>query len=80
MKIRTTAARVIRIKLIKPSMLEVGDTFHGTYPALATKGMALIPILNSSELDAMTAHWEFAFSPSVFNQRVVELNYRLIQA
>ena len=35
-----------------------GDTLHGTYPALATQGQAMIPILNSLGLDAMTAHAE----------------------
>ena len=53
---------------------DCGDTIHGTYPALDTQGQALIPILNSLELDAMTAHWGFAFGPKVFNQRVAELN------
>ncbi|MHB8131845.1 MAG: bifunctional metallophosphatase/5'-nucleotidase [Mobilitalea sp.] len=38
----------------------------------------MIPILNSLGLDAMTAHWEFAFGPSVFNQRVAELNYPML--
>jgi 2',3'-cyclic-nucleotide 2'-phosphodiesterase (5'-nucleotidase family) len=55
-----------------------GDTIHGTYPALKTQGQALIPILNSLGLDAMTAHWEFAYGPKVFNQRVAELNYPML--
>ena len=57
---------------------DCGDTIHGTYPALDTQGQALIPILNSLGLDAMTAHWEFAFGPTVFNQRVAELNYPML--
>jgi len=57
---------------------DCGDTLHGTYPALATQGQAMIPILNSLELDAMTAHWEFAYGPTVFNQRVAELNYPML--
>ena len=40
-----------------------GDTFHGTYPALKTQGEAMIPVLNALGLDAMTAHWEFAYGP-----------------
>ncbi len=55
-----------------------GDTFHGTYPALITEGRALIPILNSLGLDAMTAHWEFAYGPKVFHQLVAELNYPML--
>ncbi|MFA5972449.1 MAG: bifunctional metallophosphatase/5'-nucleotidase [Lentimicrobiaceae bacterium] len=57
---------------------DCGDTLHGTYPALVTQGQAMIPILNSLGLDAMTAHWEFAYGPKVFNQRVAELNYPML--
>ena len=55
-----------------------GDTLHGTYPALATQGKAMIPILNSLGIDAMTAHWEFAFEPTTFNKRVSEINYPML--
>ena len=57
---------------------DCGDTMHGTYPALDTQGKAMIPVLNSLGLDAMTAHWEFAYGPKVFNQRVAELNYPML--
>lgn len=50
-----------------------GDTLHGTYPALATQGKAMIPILNALGIDAMSAHWEFAFDQNTFNQRLAEL-------
>lgn len=57
---------------------DCGDTLHGTYPAHDTQGKAMISILNSLGIDAMTAHWEFAFGPTVFNQRVAELNYPML--
>jgi len=57
---------------------DCGDTMHGTYPALDTQGKAMIPVLNSLGLDAMTAHWEFAYGPKVFKQRVAELNYPML--
>ena len=57
---------------------DCGDTFHGTFPAMVTQGQAMIPILNSLGLDAMTAHWEFAFGPAIFNQRVAKLNYPML--
>ena len=57
---------------------DCGDTLHGTYPAVDTQGKAMIPVLNSLGLDAMTAHWEFAYGPAVFNQRVAELNYPML--
>lgn len=41
--------------------LDNGDTFHGTMPAVQTAGEALVPPLAALALDAMTAHWEFAY-------------------
>lgn len=55
-----------------------GDTIHGTHPALDTQGKAMVPILNSLGLDAMTAHWEFAYGPKMFQQRVAELHYPML--
>ena len=57
---------------------DCGDTLHGTYPAQKTQGEALIPILNSLGLDAMTAHWEFAYGPEIFRQRAAQLNYPML--
>jgi len=57
---------------------DCGDTLHGTYPALDTQGQAMIPILNSLGLDAMTAHWEFAYGPTVLKRRLAELNYPML--
>ena len=46
--------------------LDNGDTIHGTFPAVNSKGHALVPILNELDLDAMTAHWEFAYGPNKY--------------
>ncbi len=74
------AALVKQIRSDSPDCLfcDSGDTFQGTFPAQETQGEALIPILNSMGIDAMTAHWEFAYSPEVFQQRVAELNYPML--
>lgn len=58
--------------------LDNGDTLHGTYPAMASKGEALIPLLNAFELDAMTAHWEFAWGPAHFRELVSRLKYPML--
>lgn len=55
-----------------------GDTFHGTYPAVQTKGAALAPVLNALRPDAMTAHWEFAYTPKVFKDLTRQLNYPML--
>lgn len=57
---------------------DCGDTLHGTYPALNTQGQALIPVLNSLGLHAMTAHWEFAYSPKVFQELTTKLTYPML--
>ncbi len=57
---------------------DCGDTFHGTYPALDTRGAALIPVLNALGLDAMTAHWEFAFGPGTFKELAADLSYPML--
>jgi 2',3'-cyclic-nucleotide 2'-phosphodiesterase (5'-nucleotidase family) len=38
----------------------------------------LIPILNALGLDAMTAHWEFAYGPATLKQRAAELCYPIL--
>ena len=57
---------------------DCGDTLHGTHPAQMTQGEALIPILNSLGLDAMTAPWEFAYGPETFKQCAAKLNYPML--
>lgn len=55
--------------------LDNGDTVHGTFAAVNSKGKALVPILNALVLDAMTAHWEFAYGPDHFKSLVAKLNF-----
>jgi 2',3'-cyclic-nucleotide 2'-phosphodiesterase (5'-nucleotidase family) len=57
---------------------DCGDTLQGTYPVQKTQGEALVPILNALHLDAMTAHWEFAYGPKTFKQRAAQLNYPML--
>ena len=58
--------------------LDNGDTFHGTYPAISSRGEALIPLVNALELDAMTAHWEFAWGPEHFQDLAARLNHPVL--
>jgi 2',3'-cyclic-nucleotide 2'-phosphodiesterase (5'-nucleotidase family) len=58
--------------------LDNGDTFHGTYPAVSSKGEALVPLANALGLDAMTAHWEFAWGPDHFRDLVTRLTYPML--
>lgn len=58
--------------------LDNGDTLHGTYEAVESKGAALIPLLNSLKLDAMTFHWDIAYGPKVLKEREKELAYPIL--
>ena len=58
--------------------LDNGDTFHGTYPAMSSRGDALVPLVNALKLDAMTAHWEFAWGPQHFMELVSRPNHPML--
>ncbi len=58
--------------------LDCGDTFHGTYPAVASKGEVMVPVLNELGLAAMTAHWEFAYGPEQFRKLTEMLNFPML--
>ena len=58
--------------------LDNGDTIHGTFPAVNSKGNCLIPILNEMAFDAMTAHWEFAYGPDHFKELSSKLVYPVL--
>ncbi|UCH37998.1 MAG: 5'-nucleotidase C-terminal domain-containing protein [Candidatus Bathyarchaeota archaeon] len=58
--------------------LDNGDTLHGTFPSVNSKGKSMVPILNALAFDAMTAHWEFAYGPTQFNQIIEKLNYPML--
>ena len=59
-------------------LLDNGDTFHGTYPVVQSKGEALLPLLNAMRFDAMTAHWDFAYGPGHLKTLVSRLTYPLL--
>jgi S-sulfosulfanyl-L-cysteine sulfohydrolase len=58
--------------------LDNGDTFHGTYPVVASRGEALVPLVNALGFDAMTAHWEFAYGPARWQQLASRLSYPML--
>lgn len=55
-----------------------GDTFHGTYHATVSKGAALVPLVNALKLDAMTAHWEFAWGPEHFMELLKSVDHPML--
>lgn len=59
-------------------LLDNGDTFHGTYVAIESKGEALIPLMNALAPDAMTVHWEFAYGPAQVERLAGQLSYPIL--
>ncbi|MEA2070120.1 MAG: bifunctional metallophosphatase/5'-nucleotidase [Asgard group archaeon] len=70
-------------KMVKEEQEEIllcdnGDTIHGTYPAVQSKGANLLPLLNYLAFDSMTAHWEFAYGPEHLTEFTKKLDYPLL--
>lgn len=59
-------------------VFDCGDTIHGTYPAVQTKGEMLVPVLNKIKFDAWTAHWEFGYGPEQLMKITGMLDYPLL--
>ena len=58
--------------------LDNGDTLHGTFPAVSTKGEALIDLLNKLGLDAWTIHWDIVYGPNRLREITSRLEYPLL--
>jgi len=57
--------------------LHNGDTFHGTMPAVHTRGEVLLNPTRLLGLDGMTVHWEIDMLPKLENpvgRRVQQLS------
>lgn len=77
-RIATYIKNVRKIKKNNVLFLDGGDTFHGTYPVVQSKGKILIDLLNELKVDAMTAHWDFAYGPDGFQEILNQLNYPML--
>jgi S-sulfosulfanyl-L-cysteine sulfohydrolase len=58
--------------------LDNGDTFHGTYHAVHSKGESLIDPVNLLGLDAWTVHWDLAYGPARLRELAAGLNHPLL--
>ncbi|MEA3403599.1 MAG: bifunctional metallophosphatase/5'-nucleotidase [Armatimonadota bacterium] len=58
--------------------LDCGDTIHGTYAAVQSRGEAVIPIANELGLEAWTAHWEFAWGPERLKEIAALMDHPLL--
>ncbi|RXE57125.1 5'-nucleotidase [Methanoculleus taiwanensis] len=77
-RIGTLLAQVREERRGEVLAFDCGDTIHGTYGAVTTRGEALVPILNALAFDGMTAHWEFAYGPERFRELAGRLRYPML--
>lgn len=59
-------------------VLDNGDTLHGTYEAVQTRGEVMIPYLKALGIDAMTFHWDSAYTPKHLKGLEPRLGYPIL--
>ena len=77
-RIQTLVTDIKREREGRVLFLDNGDTFHGTYEAVDTKGASMVPVLNRLGLDAMTFHWDIAYGPKVLEELSKALSYPVL--
>src|SRR5471030_336242 len=59
----------------KVLLLDGGDTWHGSYTSLQTKGADMVRVMNALRPDAMTGHWEFTYGAKRVEELVKQLKF-----
>jgi 2',3'-cyclic-nucleotide 2'-phosphodiesterase (5'-nucleotidase family) len=58
--------------------LDNGDTFHGTFAAVHSRGAAMVEAIDALGFDAMTVHWEFAYGPAHVRELASQLRHPVL--
>ncbi|AHM04588.1 Sulfur oxidation protein SoxB [Roseibacterium elongatum DSM 19469] len=65
-----TVINAIRADRPEALLLDGGDTWQGSLPALRTQGQDMVDLFNALNVDAMTSHWEFTLGADRVNEIV----------
>ncbi|MBM1220224.1 thiosulfohydrolase SoxB [Ponticoccus sp. SC2-23] len=77
----STVVKAIKAEREDALVLDGGDTWQGSLPALRTEGADMVRLFNALGTDAMTAHWEFTLGIDRLTQIVEnELNHPFLGA
>lgn len=79
-RISTMMKKIRGEKPAEVLLLDNGDTLHGTREAIETKGEIMIPYLQALGVDAMTFHWDSAYSPAHLLSLEPKLGYPILAA
>ncbi|MCQ0972142.1 thiosulfohydrolase SoxB [Paracoccus sp. TK19116] len=64
----STVVKAIRADRPDALLLDGGDTWQGSLPALRSNGADMVKLFNALKTDAMTAHWEFTLGLDRVNE------------
>ena len=56
-------------------LVDVGDTWQGSYTALETRGDDMVEVMNALGVEVMTAHWEFTYGQDRVMELIEKLNF-----
>jgi len=59
-------------------LFDGGDTLYGTKPIVASNGMAMVPILNALNIDALVGHWDFGYGPDQLEKINKQLDFPML--
>ena len=75
-----TVLKAIRADRPDALFLDGGDTWHGSYTCLQTKGQDMVNVMNALKPDAMTSHWEFTLGTDRVKEIVDGLDFAFLGA
>ncbi|WP_172330441.1 thiosulfohydrolase SoxB [Mangrovicoccus sp. HB161399] len=75
-----TVVKAIRAARPESILLDGGDTWHGSWTSLQTKGQDMVEAMNLLGVEAMTSHWEWTYGSERVNEIVGALPFPFLGA